>query len=211
MSYMDEFISAIQFAHDLFPQQKPIKTSSQDGMKAFFNNFCSQPEFDPLFNPGGAIHKAALRFIQDYPFSEVAQQGEKITQQFFNQTRDKVFNSGFWVGVTIGDISWNGRSVYGTTRDSIKESLSPQPSNAPSRQKFHVWLTFGNLQILDLTVVPSLLRQEIAKPTEFKDKLLISTKPRRTSKLRYTPLLVHNDFLSLVGSESSSVTDYSLK
>lgn len=193
MAYLEELISAIEFAGELFPDKKPVKAANSSSMKAFFEDFCSHKEYDPLFNPGGVIHNSALRFIQQHPFSKAAKQGHTLTQQYFDQTHNKVFNSGFWVGVTLGDVSINGKPVFNASRDSIREAVQNGVS-ADSPLDFHVWLTFGNLQILDLTVIPSLLNKKVVKSAEFKDKMIISTKPRKTAKLTYQPILVHNSF-----------------
>lgn len=196
MTYMDELIAAIEFAGELFPEEKPANAANAEGMKAFFEEFCSHKEYDHLFMPGGVIYEAAHKFIDDCPFS-VAHQCHNLSQQFFDKNYNKVFRSGFWMGITIGDIIFNGKPVFNATKDSIREEIARGPdTDAPL--DLHVWLTFGNLQILDLTVIPSLLAKQIARPADFKDRVLVSTKARKTSKLQYKPILVYNDFLRLI-------------
>lgn len=196
MTYMDNLISAIEFAGELFPDEKPANSATPEGMKAFFEDYCSYSQYDALFNPGGVIHNTALRFVEECPFP-VAHQCHNLSQQFFDQTYERVFKSGFWVGITIGDISFNGKPVFGATRETIRNEIERGP-NRDAPLDLHVWLTFGNLQIIDLTVIPSLLSKKIARPADFKGKSIISTKPRKSSKLQYKPILVYNNFLNLV-------------
>jgi hypothetical protein len=193
---MDELIAAIEFAGELFPEAKPANAATTEGMKSFFKDFCSHKEYDPLFMPGGVIYETALRFIDECPFP-VAHQCHNISQQFFDQNHDKVFQSGFWMGITIGDIMFNGKPVFGATKDTIRDDIA-RGSDTDAPLNLHVWLTFGNMQIMDLTAVPSLLSKQIARHADFRGQTLISTKPRKTSKLQYKPILVYNDFLRLV-------------
>lgn len=190
MTYLEELISAIQFSGELFPANKPVNSAGADGIKQFFENFTTQPEYDPLFQPGGVIHSTALRFIESYP-QPIATSGLEATQAFLKEIQQKVFGAGFWVGLTVGDVVFNGKPIYGTSQASLKADVEQG-----NTKNFHAWLTFGNLEIMDLSVISMLLDNKVARPADFKDKRLLSTKPRKTAKLQHKPIVVANDFLN---------------
>lgn len=64
--------------------------------------------------------------------------------------------------------------------------------------ELHVWLTFQNMTVLDLTIVPTLIYKGLADLEEFGGCQYVIWKEGKREDLDYIPFLQHNNFLYLV-------------
>ncbi|NKC13780.1 MAG: hypothetical protein GKR94_16815 [Gammaproteobacteria bacterium] len=70
--------------------------------------------------------------------------------------------------------------------------------------ELHVWLTFSNMTVLDLTIVPTLVSKGLASLKDFDNCRYVIWKEGETVDFDYLPFLQHNNFMyevdKIVGS-----------
>lgn len=107
-----------------------------------------------------------------------------------------------WAPVlTIGDISVDGQSCFNVSRSTMRRYFRNGPEKN-AQINIHVWLTFADLTIFDLTIIPWLLRQH-NEPMDLNrpDGLAVLGDPDELKpQYEYRPMLIGPEFLWKTGT-----------
>lgn len=102
--------------------------------------------------------------------------------------------------LTIGDVHLDGEPCFAVTRQMLRSYLRAGPGTDASID-LHIWLTFPDLTVLDLTIIPWSLRQrdqpmDLGRP----DALMVLGDPDAMAPgMEYRPMLVGPEFLWRTG------------
>jgi len=99
--------------------------------------------------------------------------------------------------ITIGDVWVRGEKKYGVTRQKIDQLIR----NGFDKSKFvdaHVWITFSDMTVFDLTLLHTLRADEGHSPDVFSESEFLIWRETEPSDYIYEPLLVDNNFFDKV-------------
>lgn len=95
--------------------------------------------------------------------------------------------------LTIGDVEVDGKLEYGTTHEQLAEEMGGQHRHSNSSYPCHVWLTFPDMHIVDVTFFVYRYYDQVDPGSRWSDYVICSD-PRHargaTLPLRYVPMLV---------------------
>lgn len=94
--------------------------------------------------------------------------------------------------VTVGNVYYQGKSLYPCTHESILEMIQAGP-DARGPMNAHVWLTLSGGTVLDLTLLTSMVDRAGFDPSNERQPLL--WRPDIESDFVYEPLLVDAEFM----------------
>lgn len=103
--------------------------------------------------------------------------------------------------ITVGDVLIDAKPCFNVTRNGLRRYLREGPE-ATDSINFHVWLTFADLTIFDLTIIPWQLRQagapmDLSRP----DGLALLGDPDELQpEYEHRPMLIGPEFLWATGS-----------
>lgn len=93
--------------------------------------------------------------------------------------------------VTIGDVELNGKREFGTTYELLEQELRGVLRNSTTPYPFHVWLTFPDLHIIDVTYFVYRHHDLLPVPWTWSEYVVCSDHPfSRGVDTRYVPYLV---------------------
>lgn len=189
MNYLDGFVESMMFLEKF---EKEKKFGNVD-YQAIANNIKSNvldKKLNELLDLN--LSKFASEFVQNSPMN-LAHLCHSVSQQFYENWMSQPIGDLLPVGVTIGNVKFKNREVYEVSRSSIKRTVEKDfcPEETLS---LHVWLTFSNMTVLDLTIIPTLLAKGVASLSDFDGRNYVIWKESENELLDYIPLLQHNNF-----------------
>lgn len=190
MSYLEEFLESMRFASEL----NGVNADSAHDYEALGNYYLTVSKNIELAQfVRTKLSQLAHTFVRNAPY-EVVNLCHSMSQQFFERATASGLTNYCGLAITIGNVEYNGKSLYPTSREHVADTLSKgvapdQPLN------LHVWLTTVNMFVIDLTIIPTLISRGIAKPNTFKGKDVLIAKNGMRKELRYRPLLHDDGFM----------------
>lgn len=194
MSYTTEFAEALIFNKKV---DKELKNQNIDREALIYNienEFKSDHDLGEFLN--SILDVAAKSFISNSTI-DLANQCHNVSQQFFNNWMSQELGEIAPISITIGNISFDNEEIYTVSKSSIKKTIN-EGFNPNKSLDLHVWLTFQNMKVLDLTIVPTLIRKGLATSEDFNGKKYVIWEEEDGSRLAYKPILQNNHFLYLV-------------
>lgn len=95
--------------------------------------------------------------------------------------------------LTVGDVELDGKLHYGTTYDQLREEMRGLRRHDDSPYPCHVWLTFPDMHIVDVTFFVYQHYDQVVAGSSWSDYIICSD-PRHARAaqlpLRYMPMLV---------------------
>lgn len=119
-----------------------------------------------------------------------ASHGFALTWQQFEESLDVP------LAITIGNIFYNGKNIYGITLPKIREVVQ-EGCNTNRDIGVHVWLTTSDMSVIDLTALSTLTKLGFFDPPSPDNKVLVWNE-ELSSEFDYEPLLVDNNFFNRV-------------
>jgi len=144
------------------------------------------------FIPG--IKAVAEHYVQRLP-SPAAHSCHAVSHGFLQTWNASPYGRAYPLAITIGNVWFRGQNVYGATRQTILDVLAAGPQ-AGKKLPVHVWLTLDDMTVFDLSILASLPRLGFDRVD--RSQSVLRWKEGAASDFAYEPLLVHNDFFSLV-------------
>ena len=120
-----------------------------------------------------------------------------VSQGFWELLQRYEFSSAFSANITIGNVFFKGRNIYNLSKNKLKYIINEGHSLTKSLD-VHVWITFENMTVFDLTIIPTLLHMGLISEKEFKDNPVLTWREDLESEFNYIPLLVDNEFMHRV-------------
>jgi hypothetical protein len=132
------------------------------------------------------------------PWRVIGRRCHDFSHGFHRLWRDKAGGALMQLWVTVGEVRYRGESVYGIDRAKIDECVR-SGLGADKPVGVHVWLTFEDMSILDLTIMASLLRLGRVSPDQYMRMPVVCGRPEELEGLEFIPYLVDDDFRERVG------------
>ncbi|EHA17520.1 hypothetical protein HAL1_01110, partial [Halomonas sp. HAL1] len=139
---------------------------------------------------------AANGFIRNSP-RNLANLCHSASQQFYENWMSQKIGDIAPVAITVGNVKYKDREIYQVSRSSVKRIMAKGFCPDDSLD-VHVWLTFSNMTVLDLTIIPTLLSKGLASTSDFNDLRYVIWEEGGDSDFEYIPVLQHNNFMYAV-------------
>lgn len=191
MNYITKFIDSVRFLEDFDKEHKDLKVDYEQYKKHIERNVYSNHQLNNFLNEN--LEAIAQSFLAN-SFVNPLNQCHSFSQQFFDNWMEQDIGKIAPVAITIGNVVYDGKDVYQVSQSSLKRTINEgfQPDKS---LELHVWLTFPNMTILDLTIVPTLVAKGLAHPSDFDNKNYVIWRETDGEKLNYVPLLQDNQFM----------------
>ncbi|WP_312165390.1 hypothetical protein [Massilia timonae] len=194
MAYLDQFISALRFYFDLYPteasrpdfgrlqqhfqqNQSPLLAPLYEGTRAFTAHLAEQFVAGYPGEIAHACHAASAGFLKSWELSRP----------------DGLPAS---LAMTVGSVRFKGQPVFETNRTAVA-SLVHAGRDPGTDLPVHVWLTLDDLTVVDLTIVPTLVRQgQLPSGTA----PVLYWRHDTASDYEFEPVLVDNLFFERIDS-----------
>lgn len=105
-------------------------------------------------------------------------------------------NQAHWGGpcvLTLGDVEVDGQREYGTTYPQLRQEIRGERRKASDTYPCHVWLTFPDMHVVDVTFFVYRYYERIPNPWKWSEYLVCSDPRHEVAAnlpLRYIPMLV---------------------
>lgn len=106
--------------------------------------------------------------------------------------------STFPLSVTIGNVFYKNENIYNLSKSSLKRILN-EGKHTEKSLDVHVWLTWDDMTVLDLSIISTLIRREKLDRPDDGSLALIWTEDD-PGDYWFEPILVDNDFFNKVDS-----------
>jgi len=198
MPYLDQFITAIAFLEEFEKPTTPIDKAAAREYLIEFQSTRMQRANELVLR---AARQLAQRYVERTP-DPLANRCHTVSYSF----RETFLMNPLFGGVphdpciTVGNVFHRGVSLFPTTRDSLRAMIEagPQPGRDMAT---HVWITFPDMTVFDLTLLPTLRRRG---DHDGPDDLLV-WHPSAPGDFVFEPLLVDNRFPERVDTLTSIV------
>lgn len=189
MSYLDDYVSAVRFGNKL-RNEKMSKEVYGDLLKYYREIVGSQnlDEFTDQILPA-----IAEQFIKQSP-PDLAGLCHSVSQQFFDNWMQSELSQTSELAITVGSVEFKGKPLYPVSKSSIRRTLA-EGFNPDRELDLHVWLTFPNMRVLDLTIIPTLLVKGLINADYFGELQHVIWTESSNSELNYRPMLQDDRFL----------------
>jgi hypothetical protein len=198
MSYMDKYLESIKFSSEL-GLFDPI---NKEKLEEYYLSCANNTETNSVAK--NSIKNFIESFIKDIPKVHISGCCHAISHSIFEHYKKTNFYPSFNFNITIGNVFYKGKNIYNTSRDTIITEIINGPKSR-SQLPLHVWLTFEDMTVFDPTIIISLIDKGVSLEQQDHYKLLIWNEDAPSNFL-YEPLLVDNDFLSLVDEVNTKIT-----
>lgn len=105
------------------------------------------------------------------------------------------------IAVTIGDVAFRNKRMYNLDENKMIEIIN-KGKDLTATLNLHVWLTYKTIYVLDLTIIPYLLKSKKIPKPDIDDHLLMTWHDNNKWELEYYPILVDNEFYNRVDGKS---------
>lgn len=193
MSYLNQFVDSRRFLEKFEKKQKKQGFNYEDFSRDIERN-CLDKDLQDFLDKN--LGYAADGFIRNSP-SNLANLCHSVSQQFYDNWMSQEIGNIAPVAITIGNVKYRGKEIYKVSRSSVKRVMAK--GFCPNESlEVHVWLTFSNMTVLDLTIVPTLISKGLASSSDFGDRRYVIWKEDEGSNFEYIPILQHNNFMYVV-------------
>lgn len=190
MTYIEEFIESMRYAADLGGIDGGVPPDF-DALTNYYRDASNNQELANFVR--GTLLQAAKAFVTKAPYS-VADLCHSVSQQFFEGCQGVGFAEQCGLAITVGNVEYNGKKVYPTSREHVAKTL--EEGFSPDKPlDLHVWITTVNMFVIDLTIIPTLVAKGVAKPKDFKGSEVLVAKNGVKKNLRYRPILHDDGFM----------------
>ncbi|OCH22529.1 hypothetical protein A6E12_03445 [Aliivibrio fischeri] len=190
MTYIDKFIESVRFLEKFDKQHKKMKINYDDFKKHILKNKNDADLTDFL---SSKLDEIASSFLLNSTADPV-NQCHNFSQSFYDNWSSQQLGQLAPVAISIGTVAYDSKEIYEVSRGSIKRLIN-EGFNPNKSLNVHVWLTFSDMTVLDLTIVPTLIDKGVAELSDFDGKDYVIWREEEASKLQYFPLLQDNRFL----------------
>lgn len=193
MDYLNKFVESIRFLEKF---EKEFRREKIDYKKITedIHNSCIDKDLNNFLDL--RLGEAASIFIQNSTIS-LENLCHSVSQQFYENWMRQPIGELAPVAVTIGNVKFKGKELYEVSRSSIKRIMA-KGFSPEENLELHVWLTFPNMTVLDLTIVPTLISKGQASYSDFNNCNYVIWKEGEHENLEYIPFLRHNNFMYIV-------------
>ena len=196
MSYLDNFVVALRF---LTRFNKEFKKNHQDfgEIKSSLSTFWGMRDDEMYQNMNCVIAQLASYYLRNMQMEHVINRCHAVSQGFWDVLQRQEFSNAFSSNITIGNVFYKDKNIYNLSKSKLKCIINEGPSLEKSLD-VHVWITFENMTVFDLTIMPTLFHRGLISEEELKNNPVLIWREDIESDFNYTPLLVDNEFMHRV-------------
>ncbi|MGC8121552.1 hypothetical protein [Marinobacter sp. VGCF2001] len=189
MSYLDEYVSAVKFGNKL--RNEKVPKEAYDDLLQHYRELADNPDLAQFTDH--ILPTIAEQFIKESP-PDLAGLCHSVSQQFFDNWMQSELSQASGLAITVGSVEFKGTPLYPVSKSSLRRTLAE--GFDPNRElDLHVWLTFPNMRVLDLTIVPTLLEKGLINADYFGEFQHLIWTESGNSELHYKPMLQDDQFL----------------
>ncbi len=202
-TYFDHFIDALRFLTEINADYRNTHPDFSEIEKAI-----RSAQSESLRQEYAMLSEKILApFARNYverigSVSNVAHSCHSLSDGFLKTWRRLEIAEMFPLAVTVGNVYYKNENIYGLTKSTLKKILE-EGKATKNTLDVHVWLTWDNLSVLDLTVIPSLIEMGKLSAKDVCSPILIWSESE-PGDFVFDPILVDNDFFSKVDSGSTT-------
>lgn len=190
MSYLTQFVDSMKFL-EKFDKVHKRKGFNYDDIVCGIERDIRNKELQSFLD--NYLDNAAGGFIQNSP-RNLANLCHSVSQQFYENWMSQDISGSAPAAITVGNVKYKGHEIYQVSRSSVKRIMAK--GFCPNESLgVHVWITFSNMTVLDLTIVPTLISKGLASLSDFDGRQYVIWKENEVSNFEFIPILQHNDFM----------------
>jgi len=189
--YFDQFIEAMRYLQAFEPDVRPDFAALKQALLRFQSPANAQT-YQHLLHQ--VLLPLSTTFLEHSPF-KIANACHSVSHAFRETFRRlPEFGPLFELAITVGNVYYRGENIYQASRDSIGDLIRTGPRDGEDLP-VHVWLTLGDMTVLDLTILASLRQQ--GRDDGGQDGILV-WKASDPGDFLFEPLLLDNLFATRV-------------
>lgn len=192
MTYQEQFFAAVELLGVL--DRAYYTPARMAGMRDYLLDSTSGRHalvYDQLVAQFPTI---ARQFVRPHdPIHELGRRCHSYSDLFNDTWRKRGGEKAPWFLLTVGEVKFRGESVYEVTEQKVITTFQ-RGFQREEALDVHVWLTFEDMTIVDLTIMASLLRLGWIDRKHYKQSPVVVGKAAQLADFEYQPLLVDNDF-----------------
>ena len=196
MNYIDQFVDAIKF---LTKFNKDFKRTDPDfdEMKNTLISFKSMRDDEQYRGTRDMIENLATFYANQADQARLINQCHSISHGFRETYCSHPISEAFALQVTVGNIFYKGESIYNLSKSKLKNIIN-QGHQLEESLDVHVWTTFEDMTVFDLTIIPTLVHRGILPKSALEKNPVLVWHDEMKSDFSYQPLLVDNEFMHRV-------------
>jgi hypothetical protein len=190
-AYLDQMVEAARFGWDLTGD--PAQTPDFDLLRDYLGNNL-KPEFARHYGRvRQLLETLSAQYLAQHP-GTVTRACHAVSHGFHRTWSLHPLAESFPLQLTVGTVYYQGCNVFEVTRGTIERTVAAGFLNNQTVD-VHVWLTLGDLTVLDLTIVPTLRSSGVLPPGGPEVLLWRADEP---GDFVFEPLMLDNDFYERV-------------
>jgi hypothetical protein len=193
MSFEKHFTQSIQFRSH-FDAQFKLNGEAIQLLEKTFRQTSNKAMLEPFFSIRQGLCSLAQQYAFNNSVAAYSYQCLADSHVFLQACVDQNMIGEKYMNLTVGDVSFKGEKLFNATRGTIESAVSNGISTT-DKPLFHVWLTLGDLTVIDLTIVNYLDTRGLLDKPAPTDQLLNVWRPERQGDYEYHPVLVDDDFI----------------
>lgn len=202
MSYTTQYIDSLRFLGQIEPESTP----PEDYLLRLVETL-KEIDDDPIlvdaYRQGlELLEGLAVLWLEAMPY-DPQHKCHSLAQGFLETWASTPYGDITPLAITIGNVYYQGQSIYDVTRESIVEAIRIGPTTA--KLPMHVWLTRDDMTVIDFAIKPSLVAMGMmpASQPDTTDSQILVWSEKDPGDFIFEPLLVHNNFFYLVDNGES--------
>jgi len=195
MSFEEKFTLGIEYRKRFDPAFR-LDDNARRLLQKTFTETSEKAMNEPFFSIRQGVCSEAAKYAANNSVEPYAYQCLADSHTFLMACLDQKFLDERYMTLTVGDVSFDGESLFKTTRQTIEDCVANGISTV-DQPGFHVWLTLVDMTIIDLTIVRMLAgeRKLRAPDPHAPEQWLNVWRPERKGRFDYHPILIDDDFL----------------
>lgn len=193
-SYKDQYLNALRYLGELYPEAF-LPEEDLAGISETID-YTRSKEGQVLYSQGRPVLAAfAKQWLATLPH-QIEHNCHALAGGFLKVWERFELARAMPLAVTIGNVYYKGRNIYGTSREAIADVLRAGHSNTPL--ELHVWLTVDDMTVLDLGIKHTLAAMGLRSPVSGNEQPVLIWQESSPGAYQYEPLLINNEFFRLV-------------
>jgi hypothetical protein len=193
MSYLDEFVESLRHLESF---NKGFRGQNKDFflIKKTLSEFWKMRDEDPYTSMRVVLEHLSSTYVKGIPQESIVNKCHAISQGFWEIFQSSELAIGFSLNITIGNVIYENNNLYNLDKSRLKIIMNQGHLLSESLDA-HVWLTFEDMTVVDLTIMPTLFFRGMVSEKEWLENPVVIWREDIESPLKYQPLLVDNEFM----------------
>jgi len=196
ITYLAQFVDAIRFLAKVDKAYRKTHPNFDEITRALMSRRTDDLKLKYAARREKLLRPLAETYLSRLDGPEVIANRCHSLSNGFLATWRRVDDGAYPLAITIGNVFYKGENIFNLSKSSLKSTLNEgiatdKPLNA------HVWLTWDDTTVVDLSIISTLIRREKITPSKGMPLALIWS-DNEPGDYWFEPLLVDNNFFEKV-------------